>query len=249
MMAQFSYSRVGCYANCPYQYYLKYVEKLKTIPPQNADNALYLGLGVHKGIECGNAQDGIDEYKSHFNIINDQHINWIMQLDYQIPRAIELLPQGGEHELEIKTDEFIGYIDYVCGDTLFDFKFSNNVDNYLKSPQLSIYKYYLEKVRPDLKINHLKYVFIPKVNIRQKLKSNPPETIMEFRKRLLENLETTEIKIVEVEFDIKSVTDFQQACQQLKTIKDFPKNPTRLCNWCDYQAYCESDGKVDYMIV
>lgn len=245
----FSYSNVSTYSSCPYKWYLRYKEKLKTIPPQNADNALYLGLGVHSGIEHGNAQAGIDEYKSHFNIINDQHINWIMQLEYQIPRAIELLPQGGEHELEIKTDEFIGYIDYVCGDTLFDFKFSNNVDNYLKSPQLSIYKNYLEKVRPDIKINHLKYVFIPKVNIRQKLKSNPPETIMEFRKRLLENLETTEIKIVEVEFDIESVSQFQEACQHLKTVKDFPKNPTRLCNWCDYQTYCESNREVDYMIV
>jgi hypothetical protein len=248
-MTQFSYSRLGCYANCPYQYYLKYIKRLKTIPPQNADNALYLGLGVHKGIECGNVQAGIDEYKSHYNIINDQHINWIMQLEYQIPRAIELLPQDGEHELEIKTDDFIGYIDYVCGDTLFDFKFSNNIDNYMKSPQLSIYKYYLEKVRPNMKINHLKYVFIPKVNIRQKLKAKPQETIQEFRRILLEHLETTEIKIVEVGFDMQSVTQFQECCQRLKTVKDFPKNPTRLCNWCDYQMYCESDGKIDYMLV
>ena len=245
---KFSYSRLNCFANCPYQYKLRYLDKLRTIPEQNADNALYLGLGVHKGIECG-LEEGIAEYKSHYNVLTDAHINWIMQLEYQIPRVIDLLPEGGEHELEVKTDEFVGYIDYVHGDTLYDFKFSNNVDNYIKSPQLSIYKYYLEKVRPDIKINHLKYVFIPKVNIRQKLKAKPPETIQEFRNRLRDYLEGTEIKFVEVDFDETMVTQFQEACQRLKTVENFPKNHTKLCNWCSYQKYCESDGHEDWMIL
>jgi hypothetical protein len=245
---RFSYSNIGTFSQCPYQWYLKYIERLQTIPPTNADNALWLGLGVHKGIECG-VEAGIDEYTSHFNVLTDEQINWIMQLEYQIPRVIELLPEGGEHELEIKTDNFVGYIDYVCGDTLYDFKFSNNIDNYLKSPQLSIYKYYLEQVRPDIKINHLKYVFIPKIQIRQKLKAKPPETIWEFRQRLQEYLEASEIKIIEVDYDEDSVSQFQQACQQLERVDSFPKNQTRLCDWCQYQQYCESNGEIDWMIV
>ena len=123
------------------------------------------------------------------------------------------------------------------------------MDNYLNSPQLSIYKYYLEKVRPDIKINHLKYVFVPKVNIRQKFNAKPPETIQEFRKRLLEHLETTQVKIVEVEYDHASVTNFIECCQQLKTVENFQKNPTRLCDWCNYKEYCQSDGEIDYMIL
>lgn len=245
---RFSYSNISTFSQCPYRWYLNYKERLKTIPETNADNALWLGLGLHKGIECG-VEAGIAEYKSHFNIITDENINYIMQLEYQIPRVIELLPEGGEHELEIKTDDFVGYIDYVCGDTLYDFKFSNNIDNYLTSPQLSIYKSYLEQVRPDLKINHLKYVFVPKIQIRQKFKSNPPETLHEFRTRLQEHLEASEIKVVEVDFDPDSVTQFQECCQRLKTVKRFPKNPTRLCNWCPYQQYCESDGEIDWMIL
>jgi hypothetical protein len=207
-----------------------------------------LGLGLHKGIECG-VEAGIEEYKSHFNIITDENLNYIQQLEYQIPRVIELLPEGGEHELEIKTDDFVGYIDYVCGDTLFDFKFSNNIDNYLKSPQLSIYKNKLELVRPDIKIKHLKYIFVPKIQIRQKFKAKPPETIVEFRQRLLEHLEASEIKIIEVDYSEDSVSQFNQCCQYLKNVDQFPKNQTRLCGWCPYQQYCESDGEVDWMIV
>lgn len=248
MSMKFSYSNISTFSNCPHQWYLKYIEKLKTIPETNADNALWLGLGLHKGIECG-VEAGIEEYKSHFNILTDEQINYIIQLEYQIPRVRELLPIGGEHELEVAIGEFIGYIDYVCGDTLYDFKFSNNIDNYLTSPQLSIYKHYLEKVRPDIKINHLKYVFVPKINIRQKFKQKPPETIMEFRKRLREHLEASEIKVIEVNYDADSVTQFEACCQVLKKVDKFPKNPTKLCGWCDFQDYCESNGQIDYSII
>lgn len=245
---RFSYSNISTFSQCPYQWFLKYKAHLKTLPETNADNALWLGLGLHKGIECG-TEAGIAEYKSHFNIITDDHINWITQLEYQIPRVIELLPEGGEHELEIKTDEFVGYIDYVCGDTLYDFKFSNNIDNYIKSPQLSIYKHYLELVRPDIKINHLKYVFVPKIQIRQKMKAKPPETIVEFRNRLKEHLDASEIKVIEVDYDSETISQFEECCQLLKTVTEFPKNQTRLCNWCQYKSYCESNGEVDWMIV
>ena len=246
---RYSYSNISTFSQCPYRWKLQYVDRLKTIPDTNADCALWLGLGLHKGIETGSVEAGIEEYKSHFNILTDEHINWIIQLEYQIPRVIELLPKGGEHELEIKTDGFIGFIDYVCDDTLFDFKFSNNVDGYTKSPQLSIYKHYLEKVRLDIKINHLKYVFVPKISIRQKLKAKPPETLMEFRQRLQEHLEASEIKIIEVPFDHDSIIQFEDCCQRLDTVKSFPKKQSRLCSWCPYQKYCESDGKIDYMIL
>ena len=246
---RFSYSRIGCFANCPYQYKLRYIDKLQTIPDTAPDNALYLGLAIHKGIEEGSVEAGIEEYKSHYNIITDEHVNWIMQLEYQLPKVIDLLPKGGEHELEIATDDYVGFIDYVCGDTLYDFKFSNNIDNYLASPQLSIYKAKLEEVRPDIKINRLKYIFVPKIQIRQKHKAKPPETLAEFRMRLREHLEASEIKVIEVDYDGDSVTQFSSACQQLTKVENFPKNRTKLCNWCQYQKYCESNGEIDYMVI
>lgn len=242
---RYSYSNVSTFSQCPYKWFLNYKQHLKTIPDTAPDNALWLGLAVHKGIEDGSVEAGIAEYKTHYNVITDANINWMIQLEYQLPRVIDLLPKGGEHELEVKLPNFVGYIDYVCADTLWDFKFSNNVDNYKNSPQLSIYKHYLEQVRPDLHINHLKYVMIPKVNIRQK----KTESLWEFRQRLQERLEATEIKIIEVSYDDASVTQFEKCCQLLETVEKFPKNPTRLCDWCNYQKYCQSNGKEDWMIL
>lgn len=242
---RYSYSNISTYSQCPYRWKLQYKDRLKTLPETNADNALWLGLGLHKGIETGSVEAGVTEYTSHFNVLTDAHINYILQLEHQIPRVIDLLPEGGEHEVEIKTDDFVGYIDYVCGDTLYDFKFSNNIDNYKQSPQLSIYKHYLEKIRPDIKINHLKYVFVPKIMIRQK----KTETIQQFRNRLMDELNASEIKVIEVNFNEDSIAQFVGCCQHLDTTNEFPKNPSRLCNWCPYQRYCESDGQEDWMLI
>lgn len=228
---------------CPYKWYLQYKLHWKTLPNVDPANALWLGLALHKGIEEWSVEAGVAEYKSHYPIITDTNWNWIMQLEYQLPKVFEILPQGGQHELEIKTQDFVGYVDYVVGDTLVDFKFSNNIDNYRNSPQLSIYKYYLELTHPEIKINHLKFLFVPKVNIRQK----KTETLFEFRERLQENLEATEIKLIEVPYSETSVSEFQADCQEIAKTTDFPKNETRLCGWCDFEPYCKRGE--DWMII
>lgn len=252
-MTRFSHSRVECATKCPYKYKLRYVDKLTTLSDQEPNNALYLGLGLHKGIET-TVEEGVREYLSHYYVIDDRHIAWQIQLEYWIPKVKELLP-AGEHEVTVKTDDFIGYIDLlvkrkqgnevVCD--IYDFKFSNNIDGYRNSPQLSIYAYYLTKARPNIKIGKLQYVFVPKTMIRQKR----TETPMTFRQRLLSEMVPKDITVLEVPYMPEAVQQFQAKTAFLTEAEkgtDFPKNQTRLCDWCDYKEYCRSDGKVDYMI-
>lgn len=259
---RFSHSRVECATKCPFKYRLKYVDRLKTLPDQEPNNALYLGLGLHKGIET-TVEEGVREYLSHYYVIDDRHIAWQIQLEYWIPKVKALLPEG-EHEIEVKTDDFIGYIDLLvkCHRTIihddfshhhdtvydiYDFKFSNNVDGYRDSPQLSIYAHYLTKMRPDIKIGRLHYVFVPKIMIRQKR----TETPMTFRQRLLSELESKEVTVLEVPYKPDAVRQFQAKTAFLTEAEkgtDFPKKPTRLCDWCEYKEYCQSNGKTDYMI-
>ena len=54
------------------------------------------------------------------------------------------------YEYEIKNDEYVGYVDLMIYNSdktvdVVDFKYSNNVDNYINSKQIHLYKYYLEK--------------------------------------------------------------------------------------------------------
>ena len=240
---RYSYTNVSTFSQCPRKWKYQYIDQLKTIPDTAPDNALWCGLAIHKGFEEWNVQAGLDEYKSHYNILTDQNVNWMIQIEYQLTKLLEITPKGGQHEIEVKTDRFIGYIDYIIGNEIWDWKFSNNIDNYLQSPQLSIYKHYLSVVRPDIQIDHIKFCFIPKINIRQK----KDESLFEFRQRLQEYLETSKIKVVEVKYDEDSITQFEQACQMLDHVENFPKNETRLCKWCQYEPLCKRGE--DWMIL
>ena len=177
---QVSHSRVECYDGCPFRYKLRYIDKIETLKPDNADNAFYLGTALHIGIEK-DVRTAIKEYYNNFSIITDEQINEAIKLEYQIKKAKEILP-AGEYEVPILDTDFIGFIDllvpididYDDNDKkiitydLYDFKYSNNVYKYKDSPQLHLYKYYFEKTHPNKYINNMKFVLVPKVQIRQK---------------------------------------------------------------------------------
>ena len=133
---------------------------------------------------------------------------------------------------------------------IYDFKYSNNVDNYMKSPQLHLYKHFFEQANPGKRIRNLYFVFVPKCNLRQKYKNkiNPKdETIYEFRNRVMTDLETKEIQIKQVEYDPNKVINFLMSMKHCIEDQIFVKNPTRLCDWCNYKAYCQEG--IDYMIL
>ena len=50
---------------------------------------------------------------------------------------------------------------------LYDFKYSNNIDHYMESRQLHVYKYFFERITGK-HIRKMYFVFVPKVQIRQK---------------------------------------------------------------------------------
>ena len=255
---KFSYSRVECFANCPRQYKYRYVDKLKTLPDQSPDNALYLGTALHLGLETGSVDAAVATYMSNYTLIDDYNINEIIKLEYVLPIALKKLPDG-LCEVEITTDDFRGYIDRLCPTyidsdgiqhwDLYDYKYCSNEERYKTSKQLHIYKYYYELTHPGNVIDHLYYLIIKKVNIRQKLKAKPPETLNEFRNRLMEHLEASQIFLMEVEYADNSISQFKGCCQYLKVAKSFPKNETKLCDWCEYKEYCRSDGKIHWEII
>lgn len=259
---QVSYSRISTHVNCPYQFKLRYRDKVETIFNCDPQNALILGHALHTGIEK-NVDEAIKEYCSAYPVIKDAHVTEAMKLEHLIPRVKAKLPKG-EHEVYIETPDFHGYIDLLSYvDTLtigvpnggeieiydiYDFKYSNNVSNYMKSAQLHLYKYFFELTNPNKLIRNLYFVFVPKCQLKQKFKNKTnkrDETIYEFRKRCLEDLKNKEIQIEEVEYDPNKVVEFLLSTKHCVEDTDYIKNPTRLCDWCEYQLYCEKG--IDYM--
>ncbi len=151
------------------------------------------------------------------------------------------------YEYEIKNDEYVGYVDLIIHNNdgtvdVIDFKYSNNVDNYIKSKQVHLYKYYLQKL--GFKVRNLGYLFIPKTSIRMK----KIEDTYQFRKRLQETLKGQKLKLVKVDYDENKVKEFFEEIKILEQDNIYDKNETKLCDWCDYKEYCQSNKKINYMI-
>jgi CRISPR/Cas system-associated exonuclease Cas4 (RecB family) len=200
---------------------------LDVIPDQEPDNALYLGTAIHTGLEK-DVDAALESYASNYYMLTTEHYNEMIKLEQLIPKCKALLPEG-EHEIKIESNGYIGYIDLLAKDWIIDFKYSNNWDNYLNSPQIHLYKFFAD--RP---INRLSYLFIPKIRIRQ----GKHETIQEFRIRLYNELEHATPKLVDVPYDERKVKEWLQGVKDAESATEFPKNETRLCRWCSYYDYC-----------
>ncbi len=241
---------------------MRYLQGITTIPATEPDNPLILGQAVHTGIEK-NLEEAIREYCFSFPIITDEHINEIIKFETVIPLARAAIPPGGKFEVEIKDDDFHGFIDYLVpvgkglkldglidgsdleefeAFDLYDFKYSNNVSGYKKSGQLHEYKYFFERNNPGKKIRNMYLAFIPKVTIRQK----KTETLTEFRQRLIEELSGVEVKIVQIEFNPEKVIEFLFGIKAVNEETEFPQEKSYLCRYCEFQEYCEKGN--DYMI-
>lgn len=258
---QMSYSRVSSFEQCPFKWFLHYIEGLETIDKCDPADALKLGTALHEGIET-EVSESIQKYFMSYPIIDDKHENEAIKLRKLIPKVKNILPPGGQFEVELNCDDFKGFIDYLVpvedDDELidpvlgfpielgpkefdiYDFKYSNNVDRYLESGQLHVYKYFAEKLL-GIKIRNLYFVFVPKTMIRQK----KTEDLFQFRQRLEETLERMEPTIEQVEYDPNKVIEFLISTKHVIESQEYEKRESRLCDWCDYQSYCQKGDLID----
>lgn len=251
---QYSHSRIDCFKKCKFKYKMRYIGRLEVNSPTEPDNALIIGQTVHTGIEKG-LEEAIKEYSFSYPIITDEHINEIIKFETVIPLAKSAIPPGGEFEVEIVDRDFRGFIDYLVPATVFergvelpdtydiyDFKYSNNISGYKQSGQLHLYKYFFEKNNLGKRIRNMYFVFVPKVNIRQK----KTETLLDFRERLKTELSGAEVKIVQIEFNIEKVIEFLFEIKAVNEETEFLREKSYLCRFCEYQDYCEKGW--DFMI-
>ena len=244
---RYSHSRVECHNNCPYQYKLRYVDHIKTVQAPEADNSLICGNTIHKGAET-DLKTAIKFYYNNYPIITDNHINEIIKFEYLIPKIHQILSEVNVYkkEFKINTDRFIGIVDLITKNDdgsvdVFDYKYSNNYEHYKESPQLHLYKYFLEQI--GFNVRKLGFIFIPKISIRQKQEEN----LYQFRKRLQEELRNSEIKIMEIQYNAEKVAEWMDNIINITEDNEFKKNPTNLCSWCEYQEYCIKGE--DYMLL
>ena len=247
---QVSHSRVDCFNQCPFKYKLRYVNHLKTIPDDAADNALYLGTALHTGLEVG-VEEAIEQYYGNYPIITDDHINEAIKLEVMIPKAKQMIPDG-QHEVLIEDPDFKGFIDLLVPVgtegglevfDLYDFKYSNNKQNYLGSDQLHLYKYFFEKNNPLCTIRNMYFLMVPK----SKCKKIKGEDLQSYRQRLQLDLKTLTPELVPIQYDPNKVIRFLLETKSMLEADTYKQHKGFLCRYCEFQAYCEKGE--DYMLL
>lgn len=240
----FSYSKVNCYWECPFKYRLRYIDKLKPLPDLRANNPLVEGSALHLGVEKDSISEGIEYYKKYYYDngveLTSEHEFEIEKLKEAITKAIQSIPKG-EYEYVLKDpDGFIGYIDVLVEIEpgiydLYDIKYSNNINKYSNSNQVSVYKYYYEKITGN-KIRNMYYAMIPKLM----------ETLNESldkEAKLKEYIDNSEVTLNKIEYDKKQVSYFFARKVMMEKDDKFIKRQSGACRWCEFKHYCESNGE------
>ena len=237
------YSAVSTFENCPYQYKLRYIDRVEMLDEYEPTDALKIGTALHRGIEV-DTSTAIQEYFNSYPVISDQHINEAIKLETMIPKVKAVIPEG-RHEVFFEYGEFKGTIDLLVDNkdgtfSIYDFKYSNRIERYMQSAQLHVYKYFAEKAL-GIKIRKLYFVFVQKVQIRQK----KTEDLNQFRLRLKNTLQDAQVQVKEVSYDVNKVFDFMQNQVNILTCSDYIKTPSKLCDWCEYQEFCEKQEVIN----
>ncbi|WP_368276131.1 AAA family ATPase [Ligilactobacillus salivarius] len=235
---QLSYSRVSTFERNPLEYKLRYLEKLDTLPDFEPTDPLILGTAMHELIQKN--QNAIQQYYMSYPLINDKHIEEAIKLELLSKKVLDLLPEYGFYEVTLSNQDYIGFIDMLVKNDdgtfdIYDFKYSNSIDNYMKSAQLHLYKYYFEQT--GRKVKHLRYVFIPKIRLKQK----KTESEYQFRQRLKRAINKDyQIKIKDVEYNPNKVIEWLTAAKHMSEATEFPLNEDDpFWKYSPYRDYVE----------
>lgn len=243
---QFSYSRVSTYERNPLEYKLRYLEGLTTLPRYDPEDPLVVGTAMHELIQKN--KDAIKQYLMSYPLVTDKHINEAIKLELLSKKALAVLPPTGKYEVTLSNQDYIGFIDMLVKNEdgtfdIWDFKYSNSIENYMKSAQLHLYKYYLEQT--GRKVKHLRYLFIPKVRLKQK----QTESLYDFRQRLKRAIDKDyKVTIKEVEYNPDKVIEWLASVKHALEAKEFPLNENDpFWKFSEFRDYVEKGE--DYMIL
>lgn len=242
---QVSHSRVETFVKCPYQFKLKYHDGLETFPDDAYNNALYAGTGFHECLQVG-IEEGIKKFYNFFPIATDAIIGEAYKLELLAKKSKQLVPEGGIAEVELNTDNFKGFIDWLVPIEdgvfdLYDFKYcsKNSALKYPDSNQLHLYKYFFEKTGKG-KIRNMYYLICHKTGIRQK----NGEELYQYQQRIGAEVEKIEPYLMPIEYDPKKVIEFLISAVDTVGATEFPKKESNLCHWCEFESYCKNGDKL-----
>lgn len=234
---RYSYTFVNMFNQCRMKWYFRYRLEPELEEDYRPNNPLNLGILLEDIVKAG-LEKAEHTYYMKYPIINDNHITEVMKAEHFAHQIKEFIPQGGEFEYHLQTDDFTGYIDYVVKledgtYAIYDFKYSNYPETYLDSMQVHLYKYYFEMLTGN-KVSELAYILAPKIYLQQK----DNETIIEYRNRVKDKLNTMSIDVHYVDFDIDKINEFDRIVYEIENASSLYTTRGDHCSYCEYSKIC-----------
>ena len=267
----YSYSRISTYKLCPKKY--EYVYKHRLFPIDDNNRKLLLGSIVHKGIELKDTNALLDFIDNEIPTPTNESETLITlalaMVEGYFNRFGTSEKTKNEIRFEIPISENIGYQGYIDGLIeeedgywLVEIKTASTIDKtYLDkldfNEQINNYFYavknnYLEDYTLDKPLLGIKYRILKKPLIRQK----QTETIIEFRKRLVEKMNDPEYIVEHILYrnddDLKLAKEYiNQDISTIEHAKIFTKTLTACSTFgrCPYMELCMGMPDADMLYI
>ncbi len=214
-----SKSKIGCFEQCPYHYFLRYIKKIK---PEVMPAALKKGIEVHSildywnKLEVNTINDATkliqehENYPKYKNIIN----NFIEHNRNMSDDGVYIeMPSFSEMKIENAEINVIGIIDavYKHKDNILVLDYKTGKARHISGYrfELALYTYLYEQKTGD-KVTHWGIFFV------------------EQNQFIFEEVDHNEI-----EKALKKVETIRQLIGECADIGKWDKKPSYLCNWCE----------------
>jgi putative RecB family exonuclease len=258
-MGVYSYSKLDTFEKCKLKYKYKYIDKIIPKIPKNIE--AHLGSCVHETLEWLYKQVLNGDVPLINEVIEDYSERWIknytpdivinspnLKLEDYFNKGIEFLlkyylkhkPFNDntlflEEKIELdlldketnSENKIIGYVDRISFNEknneieIHDYKTSSTMfqkEMTETSKQLAIYSMAAKKIFGEDKNVCLIWHFLAYDN----------EIVIRKNKEELERIKEELIELI----------------KEIENTKNFPPNPSKLCNWCEYKDICPYSGLV-----
>ena len=250
-MPLYSHSRLGTYENCPFQYKLRYVDKIKPILGNSIES--FMGSMVHDSLEW------LYKLAQDSNIVSKESLirkyedlwseNWkdnIRVIKKEL--TADNFKETGKTCLEMYYDRYhpfdqaitIGLEERMIIDLPEDKKMQGYIDRLDKigDGHLSVHDYKTSnRVPPQAKADqdrqlglyalavHQKYPDIKKIDLVWHYVRFDEEVRSSRTQQQLDTMVENTVNLIK---DVEKATD----------LKNFPTKTSILCNWCEFKAQC-----------
>lgn len=215
----YSFSKISTWVSCPKKFKYCYIDK---VPVEERDRTpLIKGGAIHSILEHYPNPSNHKKAPEYQHIVDEYLKSGYREL-FDLPNTRELAIALDENFNPVeysKSTLFRGYIDFVAMKDnrmlICDYKSGKAKDEkYQDYSQLIYYAIYMFNKYSKLEEIEIKYIYI---------EHNLDNSVVLLRKNLKQYQ-----------------NEFKTTIQNLES-SDFPKNITKLCDYCDYQEHCNKD--------